>query len=87
MYHNWIPFQISVADIKSEIEKAENIRVGRLGDDDFYIILQDLEVEILLCHERDVHVSFNKNNSITTDITKTWKERNIFLEQRQNKSS
>ena len=86
-YHNWTPFTVPTTEIKFEIDKAEALKVGKFGDDDFYISIADLEIEMLFCHERDIHLSFNKYNSLVHDIIKSWETKNIIQTQTTNNGS
>ena len=77
-YQNWTPYIVDVSSIESEISKAEALKVGFIGDDDFYITHEGYEIEILFCHECDIHLSFNQSNEIVNDILKDWQEKNII---------
>ncbi len=77
-YRDWVPFNVAVSAIESEIAKAEDLKVGKLGDDDFYVTLGSEELEILFCHERDVHLSFNQNSKLVEDILNSWREKGLL---------
>ena len=79
-YRNWIPFEIKTTDIESEIAKAEQLGVGKFGSDDFYVLLgeDETEIEILFCHEQDIHLSFKRLSLIVRNIIERWQERKIL---------
>ncbi len=77
-YKNWTPFVVDVKEICKEINKVEELRIGNFGDNDFFIALKDLEIEILFCHESDIHLSFNYQNAITLEIINSWSLKKII---------
>jgi hypothetical protein len=82
-YKDWMPFEVSVDSILDEIKIAEDLKVGRLGDDDLYLIYASRELEVLLCHEHDLHLRYNDSNDLVSAIIKSWKESGIFNKERQ----
>ena len=71
-YKDWTPFTIGVDEIINEVDKAQKLNVGQLRNDDLYIILTEMELEFLFCHESDIHISFNYANDIVTSIINKW---------------
>jgi hypothetical protein len=80
-YRNWTPHRIKTADIKLEIDKAQDLKVGKFGDDDLFIIIPQLEIEILFCHERDIHLSFNTFSPLVNEMAKLWETKSIVQKQ------
>ena len=83
-YKNWIPFQIKVSDIVSEIDKPQKQSLGQFRHDDIFITLTEWEIEFLFCHESDIHLSFNDANEITASIIDTWNSKEIIHSKRTN---
>ena len=72
-YGNWTPFQVSPDEILFRISEAESLKAGSFVKDDLAIIITNLEMEILFCHEYDLHLDYNLQNSLVTDILDHWK--------------
>lgn len=77
-YKDWTLHRVTVDDILHEIRLAESLKVGEFGNDDFYIIVESLQTEILFCHERDIHLRYNEQNSIIAEILKLWQSKKII---------
>jgi hypothetical protein len=78
VYKDWTPFVVKESEINNEIEKAEKLEVGSIGRDDFYIMLPHLETEILICHECDIHLSYNNSNTLVENVINEWKASGII---------
>lgn len=83
VYKDWKPFSVNIDSITKEIKIAENLKVGNFGDDDLFIICPTFEVELLFCHERDIHLRYNDANRLVLDILQLWKDKNLFHLERQ----
>jgi hypothetical protein len=83
-YKNWTPFSISLTEVFSEIRKAEELSSGEFGADDLYLILNGLEMEILFCHESDIHIDYNNKNEIIEKILHNWEVQGILNIEKQN---
>ena len=73
----WIDYDVLTTEILERIEKEESLNKGKLGKDDFWISIKELEVEILFCHESDMHLNYNDQNAIVSDILKDWETNKI----------
>ena len=78
-YKNWTPFQISLKEIANEIKRAEDSGFGTFGDDNLHLLIDSENIEILFCHEMDIHLSFNETNKLIANILRNWKEKGIYL--------
>jgi len=74
----WIDYDVLTPEISERIEKEENLNNGKLGKDDFWISIKELEVQILFCHESDIHLCYNNENNITHSILENWEEKHII---------
>jgi len=81
----WIDYDVSTAEISERIENEENLNNGKLGKDDFWISIKELEVQILFCHESDIHLCYNSENYITQAILEKWEEKNIIQTKKVNR--
>jgi hypothetical protein len=81
----WIDYDILTLEIIERIEKEENLNKGKLGKDDFWISIKEFEIEILFCHESDIHLCYNSENNITRTILDNWEEKNIIQTKKQNR--
>ena len=77
-YKDWTPFKVLTKEIESEISLAEIKQVGKFGNDDLFIIIQELQTEIMFCHEMDIHLEFNSENKITNEIINYWNLNNLI---------
>jgi len=85
VYKDWKQFPVSVDSISEEIKIAEDLKVGAFGDDDLFIFCPSFNVEILFCHESDVHVRYKESNRLVLDILQLWKDKNLLHFERQLK--
>jgi hypothetical protein len=53
---DWLPLELSGAELRARVAAAEASGLGRIGSDDLHITLPDIGVERTYCHEADVHV-------------------------------
>jgi hypothetical protein len=85
-YKDWTPYKVLTEEIENEINLAERKQVGKFGNDDLFIIIEELQTEIMFCHEMDIHVKFNSENKITNEIINYWELEN-YIKIRKNKNS
>jgi hypothetical protein len=83
-YKDWTPFSVPVYNIAHEITVAEQLNVGRFGEDDFYLILTSIKTEILFCHEMDIHLRYQQKNPITETIVESWKANDLVCSVKTN---
>ena len=77
-YKDWTPFKVPLCQVAPEIQLAEQLGEGRFGDDDFYIIVYEPQLEILFCHERDIHLRYNLDNLLAIDILARWNREDLI---------
>lgn len=77
-YKDWTPFTVPLHQVAHEIELAEQSGEGWFGDEDFYIIIHEPEMVVLFCHEADIHLRYNEENSITTEILASWEAEHLI---------
>jgi len=82
---SWESFYSNVLEIKSEIKKQEQITGDSFGENDVYVVINELETEIVFCHEADIHIEFNRVNKVVSDILNNWNDRGIIHCIRKNK--
>jgi hypothetical protein len=83
VYKDWKQFSVNADSIRAEIKIAENLKVGNFGADDLFIICPPFNVEILFCHERDIHLRYNDTNQLVLDILQLWKDKSLLHFERQ----
>ena len=81
-YKDWTPFSVPIDNITQEIALAEQLEVGQFGNDDFYLMLNALQTEILFCHELDIHLRYNQENTIIQEILQYWETKGLIHERR-----
>lgn len=62
----------SPSEIRARIEKLENEKLGRIGDDDFYISVPGSNLERLYCHEADIHYSSDESAAEIQKAKNEW---------------
>ena len=73
----WIDYDVLTTEIAERIEKEESQNKGQFGKDDLWISIKELELEILFCHESDIHLYYNDQNLIVSDILGGWEAKKI----------
>ncbi|MDR3678908.1 MAG: hypothetical protein P4L41_03005 [Flavipsychrobacter sp.] len=81
---DWKPFKIGVSDIVSHIKKQEYTTQKGFVGNDVYLVLTNPEIEVLFCHEEDIHISFSEANKITDDIIDGWKGKRLMHSVKEN---
>jgi len=71
-YRNWVPFPVKLVEIRKEIELAEKSTQGKFREDDVYLIIPSREMELIFCHESDIHLNFRDDNDLTRVILDHW---------------
>ncbi|MFT3912111.1 MAG: hypothetical protein QM737_21980 [Ferruginibacter sp.] len=77
-YRNEIPVKTKVDDLITEINKPIDLNLGKLGSDDVSIIVTEMEMEFLFCHDGDIHFSFNQTNELAEYIISYWESESII---------
>ncbi len=74
---DWTSFDTNATNIMSEVETYKS-RENEFPGNDVYIVIKEMEVQLLFCHERDIHLSFNGHTKLTLDILRSWNDRNLI---------
>jgi hypothetical protein len=69
----WEYEKLAIEQVESRIRNEEVNQTGKLGDDDFYIQLSEIPLEIQLCHESDLHLWFEEKSPLVEEIFDDWK--------------
>lgn len=77
-YRNWTPVFVYINEIVAEIALAESTQAGTFEEDDFTVIVNKYNAEILFCHEYNIHLSYNEENKFVNSLVAHWK--NISFE-------
>ncbi len=77
-YKDFTPFKVSFEDIFSEVRIADELEVGKFGQDDFSIIINELSTEVLFCHEMDIHLFYNQDNPVIDRILRVWHAKELI---------
>lgn len=70
----WKPFEVSVDEVKGIIEKVtaeqkpETPAYRSFGEDDVYLIVEKPSLEILFCHEGDIHLEYNSEHDLFLNL-------------------
>ena len=80
---DWTSFDADATNIMSEVEKYKS-RENEFPGNDVYIVIKEIEVQLLFCHERDIHLSYNNHSALTLDILRSWNDRNLIHFIRRN---
>jgi hypothetical protein len=81
-YKNWTPFTIAIEGVVDEIDKANKSGSGSFYDDDMVFYLNNIGIEILFCHEHDIHLNYNEANELINKIIDARNAKNIIHEKR-----
>lgn len=71
--NDWLYEKVTFPEMFEKINTLEE-ELGSIGEDDFYIKIIDSTIEFLLCHEEDIHLSFDESSDITEHFYNHWKE-------------
>lgn len=74
----WEIFDTNINELYNEIKKQEDRTGKAFGENDVYIQINDYDMEILFCHEADIHIDFNKYNPIVSEILNVWKAKELI---------
>ena len=83
-YRNWTPFDVAIDLIQNEIDEAENIKAGRFGNDDLFISLNHLDMEILFSHESTISLDYYSENVIVSQILNMFDQKKIATQTKKN---
>ena len=64
----WQDIDLDTEKLKDEVRRVESLGDGNIGDDDLVIRVPSEELEIELCHEADVHVTFSRLSPLVSSI-------------------
>ena len=69
---DWVELPTSTDGIENLILKAEKEEHGKLGFDDLYIKIPDINTEFQYCHETDIHLTFSEPNELVQAVRTRW---------------
>ena len=68
----WHDLPIDLENLEALIKRYEALKYGRLGDDNMYINVPELDTRICYSHEADIHLSFSNTNLLVENILHRW---------------
>ena len=68
----WEEIPIHPAQVEQRIINAEQKQYGRVGDDNFYVRIPDIEVRLEYTYETDIHLSYAEVNSFVAVVLERW---------------
>ncbi len=71
---DWVYETIALADILTKINQVEQLKIGSLGYDNFYIQIAGLEFNF--CDESDIHLKYCEFNDDVEFVYQRWKSLN-----------
>ncbi|MCD6010483.1 MAG: hypothetical protein K0Q79_345 [Flavipsychrobacter sp.] len=75
---DWTPFESLVNDVLINIDKQRQKTGDRFPGNDVYIDISNLEVQIIFCHEHDIHLQFNRVDKFILEIISRWGTKKIL---------
>ena len=54
--HDWLELTLTGTELRDRVANTEADGLGRIASDDLHITIPELGVQILYCHESDIHV-------------------------------
>lgn len=68
----WDDIPVERDQITPLIRKYEKLEYGRLGDDNIYITIPELDAKVSYTHEVDIHLSYSTVNPFVRQILDRW---------------
>ncbi len=68
---DWLPIEVNLDNLLSFITKIESRGIGKIGKEDLYISIR--QIEFKLCHEGDIHMKFSEKSEATEYFFSKWK--------------
>ncbi|MGE5682116.1 MAG: hypothetical protein ACM34K_14705 [Bacillota bacterium] len=70
--NNWDNMTIHASEIIARTYEYKEY--GNIGDDDLYINIPDSNIEILICHERDIHIRYEQDSELLSKLKRVLPE-------------
>lgn len=74
-----------LSNVMEEIEQATAAGQGRLGEDNVTLFIREHAVEIIWCHESDIHLGWYESSPLVDAIRQHWQDTGIFRSEITNK--
>lgn len=68
----WKELPVSPDEVIAQVNGAEKLGFGRLGDDNLYLAVEQYNLRLQYSHEADIHLSFGTPNRLVHDILDRW---------------
>lgn len=81
----WVEMPIHPAQAEQRIIDAEQHQYGRVGDDNFYIRIPDIEVRLEYTYETDIHLSYAEENAFVKTVLQRWSTSEWMMEHKKRK--
>ena len=81
----WTDIPAAPDEIAGRIREAEQKGFGRLGSDNLYIGVPDLNARLQYSHEAEIHLSYLTVNPFVQTLYDRWSANQWFLESKKNR--
>ncbi len=75
--NTWDEEEIALTGIREKIFEIESLNIGKIGDNDFYISSNDIEIKF--CHEGDIHLSWIESDELAQVILTKWRDKGFEI--------
>ncbi|MFH1766686.1 MAG: hypothetical protein ABH826_01175, partial [Patescibacteria group bacterium] len=69
----WKIVRLPLAGLIEEVSRVETANLGKLGSDDLFVQLPNLDLEFRFCNDCDIHIEFQEPSEITEFFYQRWK--------------
>jgi hypothetical protein len=68
----WVEIATAPGQVEARIADAQRRRYGRLGDDNVYIRLPEIDVRVEYSYEATIHLSYGQENAFVKSTLRRW---------------
>jgi len=82
---DWQEFTSDVNNLMNEVREKEQLSGGIFGENDVFIVINELGTSITFCHETDIQIEFNEVNPVVSQVLNDWRSKQIIHAIQKNK--
>lgn len=79
----WKEQPISLDQLVQQVLEAEKKQFGKLGDDNLYVYVPEMDIRIQYSHEADIHLSYFQENIIVKKVLDRWFDKEWLIQSRK----